>query len=510
MPSSSLTPTRIRSLPGIKRDGTQFEGENYIDGLWMRFQRGLPRKIGGYRGITSSLAEKVYGMRVDGVNTNLYAHLGSASTLQQIVMDFQGVFSGQFDRTPAGFDDSGENLWQMDAFYDSAAGTQQIIAHAGQNLLSIASETEYPIYAGDLTGSGALIATSMDPVSGGVVSVGPYLLGYGTNGRVDWSGINDFSGTQDSAFVAGSKIVKGLPLRGTGAGPGAILWSLDSVIRAQFLDPSTTAFGFDTLTAESSILSSQTPIEYDGIYYWVGVDRFLMFNGVTREIPNNMNINWFFDNLNFTHRQKVFSYKVPRFGEIWFCFPFGSATECTHAVIYNVRENTWYDTELPAQMRTAAAFAKVYQKPFMVDATATGSFYTLYQHETGTDAILGSSVNAIRSYFRTAEMSMIALPEGAKDMAFRVGRTEPDFVQTGDMTVKVIGRANAKATDVSGETFTIPQTPDPEQSQQQVVNMKEGRRLMSFQFESNVAGGDYQMGQTLAFIEPIESRFTGP
>lgn len=41
-------PFIIRSKPGIKRDGTQFDGDYYTDAEWCRFQRGLPRKIGGY------------------------------------------------------------------------------------------------------------------------------------------------------------------------------------------------------------------------------------------------------------------------------------------------------------------------------------------------------------------------------------------------------------------------------------------------------------------------------
>ena len=36
--------TVLRSDPGIKRDGTKLEGNNYVDGQWVRFQRGLPRK----------------------------------------------------------------------------------------------------------------------------------------------------------------------------------------------------------------------------------------------------------------------------------------------------------------------------------------------------------------------------------------------------------------------------------------------------------------------------------
>jgi hypothetical protein len=39
--------------------------------------------------------------------------------------------------------------------------------------------------------------------------------------------------------------------------------------------------------------------------------------------------------------------KVPRFGRNLVVLPTGDSTEPNHAVIYNVRENIWYDTELP-------------------------------------------------------------------------------------------------------------------------------------------------------------------
>ncbi|MEG7750677.1 hypothetical protein U2087_15640, partial [Listeria monocytogenes] len=81
--------------------------------------------------------------------------------------------------------------------------------------------------------------------------------------------------------------------------------------------------------------------------FWCGLDRLVSYNGVVQDVPNTMNSNFFFDNLNYDHATKVFAFKVPRFGEIWWCFPKGASTECNHAVIFNVRENTWYDTPLP-------------------------------------------------------------------------------------------------------------------------------------------------------------------
>ena len=114
----------------------------------------------------------------------------------------------------------------------------------------------------------------------------------------------------------------------------------------------------------TTIMSSQSVVEYDGIYFWVGVDRFLLYNGVVKEIPNDMNQNYFFDNVNYSQRQKVWGTKVTRFGEIWWFFPSGDSTECNDAIIYNVRENVWYDagTSVGAQ-RSAGYYSQVFRYP---------------------------------------------------------------------------------------------------------------------------------------------------
>jgi hypothetical protein len=502
------SPVVIRSDPGIKRDGTEFEGNNYVDGLWCRFNRGLPRKMGGYRGIASTLTERVYGMSSYSQDNVQYIHVGSQSMLQQIQVDAAGIFIAQHDRTPVGFPLDANNLWQFDVMNNSVSATDTIlVAHAAPNLDDISSTDETDIWFGAIDGSGALTATAMDPQSGGIVVLSPYLVSFGNGGRVDVSPANDVTTPPDSAFVTGQKIVRGMPLRGGGSGPGGLLWSLDSLVRMTF-NPSISSgvpFSFDTLTSESSILSAQSVIEYDGIYYWAGVDRFLLYNGVVREVPNVMNQNWFFDNLNYTWRNKVFAFKVPRWGEIWWCYPRGSATECTHAVILNVREGTWYDTELPGSGRSAGLYAKVYSKPFMVDVDLTDTGYTLWQHETGVNSINGPIVEPIPSFFETADITMLTTDKPVS-RSLRIARIEPDFVQAGDMTVVVTGRSNARAPEDPGELFTFPDVATGPENQ--IVNIKELRRLMRFKFTSNAVNGDYQMGQCIAHVEAADGRIT--
>ena len=503
----------LSTKPGIKRDGTVFEGDYYVDGQWVRFQRGLPRKIGGYRSIGRYVPELCRGLHTYTKNQYIYCHTGSASYVNRFTLDSNGNASVLADRTPAGYVSNTNNQWMFDVMYSSVSLDNMLIAHVSPDLNNIANNTNGAIYTGDLTATTALTAVTLPAnanASGGIVVLHPYLLYYGNAGLVGWSVAgkpDDLTGTGSGvARVTGQKIVKGMPLRaGSGSAPAGLLWSYDSLIRVSFTGGST-VFQFDTISVETSIMSKNSVIEYDGIYYWCGVDRFLMFNGVVREVANTMNFNWFFDNLNPQQRGKVFAVKVPRFGEIWWCFPFGNATECTHAVIYNIRENTWYDTILPKDMRTAGSFSQMYAAPIMTGGEEQSTGFDIWRHEIGTDAIDETDIEAIQSYFETCDISLAVMNNTNRKM--RVSYVEPDFVQSKDMTVTITGRANARAKTVTSEAFPFPEdaTEDPSK---QVIPVKEQRRELRVRFESNAIGGDYQMGQILLHVEPGDGTLIG-
>jgi hypothetical protein len=428
----------LDTQPGIQRDGTVYDKLFYNDGQWVRFQRGRPRKIGGYRVISDGLSGPSRGIWVNSQDAFNSIFSGYADGLQVLVIDDNGVGAGVTNFTLSNFTASPLNLWQFDGFYDVAgSGLQTIVAHPGRNLAAIDSTADSPVLAGNINGStmskvgvftdsattvngnsvitlaavnplvgagqtvtgagipanttvvsvsttsvtisnnataSATVTVTFDnniSVSGGVVSLHPYLFVYGNNGLIqncsagnlqDW-----VSADANATNVATGKIVQGLPVRGGSNAPSGLFWSLDSLIRVSFIGGTGTPpqfWRYDIISSQSSILSSQSAIEYDGIYYWCGVDRFLLYNGVVKEIPNGMNQNYFFDNLNYSQRQKVWVTKVPRYGEIWWFYPRGDATECTDAIIYNVRENVWYDAgQALGARRSAGYFSQVFAFP---------------------------------------------------------------------------------------------------------------------------------------------------
>ena len=573
----------LDTKPGIQRDGTVFDMMFYTDGQWVRFQRGRPRKILGFRAMSNQLTGPSRGIWVNPQNSFSSIFSGYNNGLQVLTIDNNGVGAGVSDFTLSNFTASNLNLWQMDGFYDVAGtGVQSLVAHPGQNLQSINNSVNTPILIGDINGttmsqvgvftlsmilnstvniarsststligagqtvsgtgipasttvvSSNLVAPNLDSVavtgvagqcscaatdglfigqtvkisgvltgtalgltsgityfiiatnftttfqlsttsggggvvtvagtttglvftlgqfqrvvisnaatatsgatditfnnnievSGGIVSLHPYLFAYGNNGLIQNCAAGDtndwVSADANATNVASGKIVQGLPVRGGSNAPSGLFWSLDSLIRVSFIGGSGTPpqyWRYDIITSQSSILSSQCAIEYDGVYYWCGVDRFLLYNGVVKEIPNSMNQNYFFDNLNYDQRQKVWVTKVPRYGEIWWFYPRGDATECTDAIIYNVRENTWYDAgQARGAQRSAGYFSQVFAYPVAADwhqsvteTVFTGSFEeltgstmlysdtyyplaTLRQVVSGSGIPIGATVSAI-------------------------------------------------------------------------------------------------------------------
>lgn len=578
------TVVRLRTRPGVRRDGTVLDSQFYNDAAWVRFQRGLPRKIGGYKLISNAVL---------GVPRNVYvsagfkAHVFTTAGVDQVTFDVNGGGGTIAARatTPALTEDT-KRLWQSASLFD-ASGSGQMLLFASETLDAedIGSDAEGSIFYGDVSTNAAMVELEdgSGPIltSGGICVLQPFLFVYGNNGLIRNSNANDVSiatgwsgSLANAANVAATKIVKGLPMRGGGQSPAGLFWSLDSLIRVTFVD-GTTKWRYDTVSDAISVLCKNGIVERDGIYFWPGVDRFFMYNGTVQELPNDMNQNFFFDNINWQHANKTFAFKVPRFGEIWWVFPFGDSTEPNHAIIFNVRENCWYDTPIsrstgtPPQVfrapllaggdrrdgqvltvSTSSGAPAVGQSWFGTTSGARGivvrnegsNFYVaplndvefvagepvtvfnvpttifagsvltaaavvldaFWMHETGVDRVYLGEAQAIQSYVETDRFDFMTggpggQAPGGPGVQTRLSRIEPDFVQSGAMTVTVRGTSYANSVVVDSEPFAFSDTTEK-------IDIREQRREISLRFESNQVGGDFQMGKVFVTLAPGDAR----
>jgi len=487
-------PSKIFTLfvkPGIKRDGTLFETDEFSDGMWTRFQRGKAKKIGGYRQMFASPTGVPRGLITNSQNGVNYIYCGNYKGIEVFNTGTdQGVGIGPFpvefnttyvivqvntspqtvhvkgnvvssfpsgstfwayntsgvrtnfttnttptyntpgDYTelhlvsitgmpttvpfemyvPNGIASNTQYLWQFDVAFDSSgAGNSKLLAHPGRNLGNIDSDVLTSLYAGDFlpdptTGryvltqvvdSGGANPTYL-PInaSGGVVVLHPFIFVYSNYGGLRNNNVsfvsgtasvqtfNDWNGTlANDVNVAAGKIVKGFPVRGGTASPSGLFWATDSLVRASFTATDPYYWRYDIVASQISIMSSSSVVEMDGVYFWMGVDRFYLYNGSVKVLPNDKNVNYLFDNINFAQRQKVWATKVPRYNEIWFFYPRGTATECTDCIIFNVKDNLWYDAgEAEGARRSCGYVTEVFPRPIWADWQFSGRLginYTL-------------------------------------------------------------------------------------------------------------------------------------
>jgi hypothetical protein len=566
----------LNSMPGIWRDGTQLDSPGYVDGQWVRFQRGRPRKMNGYREVTAVANGPVRGMQIWSRQAIAQVTLFSAFGVEAIQLDKKGSGQALYDRTPTGYAIDGHAIWQTGTMYDSAAGSEKtlLFAHPGSNLEDIDSGLARAVYYGDTASTDALQPITGSEVSGGLVVMSPFLTIFGSDGRVTWSSENEprnlTTGSSGTARPTGSKIVRGMQVRGQGNSPSALLWSLDSLIRMSYIGGQS-VFRFETLTDAVNILSSSSVIEFDGIFYWVGLDRFMMFNGRAQELANIQNRDWFFDNLNYAERQKVHATKVTRYGEIWWFFPKGDATECTHAVIYNVREEIWYDVELG---RSSAALSSVIPYPLLTDSTRSvrttrllvGNSTGFVVGDTvsgGTSASRGKIRKIVGNYLYVSEISGSTWTDGESITGAMGGSTlltSSLIVNQYSLWQHEFGKNKVKGDDETGitsffetanfswtvggpgansaeglNTFTrlgrvepdfrmrgqmnmqvigresangvlYESNPSPFTNVTETIDVREQQREIRLRFTSNETHGDYEMGRVMIHIEAGDIR----
>ena len=698
--ASQFTKIYTLSLPaGIKRDGTIFETNEYSDGVWCRFQRGQPKKMGGYRQIFNTHVGIYRGMISqpnNGVNyiftgnyeelnvftTNTNYALGSgpytanillgttwaavkSNTTTNIVIEgnvttvfpvgTQVIFEQTTNPTiyevdtvsysapdttivltmamPAGtvtkiwvaetpFTGDPDNgpyrtMWQFDGVFNPLGEELNILAHPGKNLINIDNGVKSQVLIGPIAPdandqwnfTGLSDSAGQNPtyqpieVDGGACMLYPFIFVYGSHGFIANNNVDstnptlyDWNGPlANQVNVAASKIVKGMPMRGGTNSPSGLFWATDSLIRVSFNPQATSNYWtYDIVSSQTSIMSSNAVVEMDGTFFWMGVDRFYLYNGQVAVLPNDKNLNWLFDNINYSQRQKVWATKIPRYNEIWFFYPRGTATECTDAIIYNVKDKIWYDagsgigarrscgytTEiLPTPLWAGWEYNPVYSRPFTViehpaslpgpttsqfyldgDQTPTfppGSWvtaipgqnwnnafevltsehiynttigtpgvtlvtmkdytqtalqpgtyvydvtegYSIWQHEFGQNAVSTTATTAVQSSITTSDISWISGSPGGENLIglnrrMHLRRVEPNFLQTGEMSMTVLGRKFANGAvniENSGPFYFSPQDGK--------IDMRVEHRLVRLKFESNTVDGNFEMGRLVITAE---------
>jgi hypothetical protein len=517
--------------PGIKRDGTKFQSEYCTDGQWIRFQRGVVKKIGGMQGTAISATVHTFtsfGTNISNIfltsstnNANIFAYIGANTvivnphyTSQVYKLEISPSLKDAIrliSITPS-LGIKTAFMWQFETVIRDQV--RNIVCFGADNAANIAQNAAPVLYAGPVDASPGTQLTSINlpPLAnGGICYSNPYLFAYGSNGYVGYSRPADpldFDGAgSGSLTISNDKVIFGAAIRGGSNSPSLLFWTQGSVVKISNIGDVAVNFKVDVISKSSSILSSRCVVEYDGVFFWIGTDRFFVYNGIVQEMPNTMSLNYFFNNVDLNHRQKVFGVKNTKYGEIWWFYPEkgqGDPVQNTRALIYNKRENSWYDTEITRDSGVFfedLGFMCTFGKPLQ----ERDDFFYLWRHEVGTDQYWSPvarggnvrQIDPIPSGFTTPTFSWSAFnplkQQTGVDRWVDLQRIEPDFLMDDDadqMMLVVNTKEYAQSANVASNPINFTRTTGK-------LDMNVQGRHMNFTFFSNK---NFEIGYTMMLL----------
>ena len=126
--------------------------------------------------------------------------------------------------------------------------------------------------------------------------------------------------------------------------------------------------------------------------------------------------------------------------------------------------------------------------------------YSLWQHEYGLNQVSTTGETAVYSSITTCDISWLTgSPSGnalvGVNRRMHMRRVEPNFLQTGNMAMTILGRkfAGGQNEENSGPYYFDQETGK--------IDLRVEHRLVRLQFVSNVLDGNYEMGRNLITAE---------
>lgn len=199
-----------------------------------------------------------------------------------------------------------------------------------------------------------------------------------------------------------------------------LVWTDTALYSLQYLGPPI-VWGSQILADNVTIVSDRAWAVAAGVVYWMGDEKFYMFDGRTSTL--NCDIRKFiFDDFNQNQNLQVFASTVEQFSEVWWFYCSANSTTVDRYAVYNYAEKIWHYGTLA---RTAWMDASVFSNlPVAADYNSR-----LLYHEKGCD---DGSVNppvAIDSYIVSSEFDI----DDGHNFGF-VTRVLPDVTFTGSTT----------------------------------------------------------------------------
>lgn len=280
-----------------------------------------------------------------------------------------------------------------------------------------------------------------------------------------------------------------------------LVWTDTALYSMQYVGFGSGIWSTQLLGANTSIASQNATAYSSGISFWMGLDKFYMYDGRVQPLPCTVRRHVFND-FNAEQYQQVHAGTNEQFNEIWWFYCSASSEQIDRYVVYNYVQNIWYYGTMG---RTAWLDSDLIATP--IAATYTNN---LVYHESGVDDNETGTPAAISAYITSTQFDI----ENGDRFAF-VWRVLPDVTFNGSTVTAPAATMTLLPLASSGSGYNSPTSEGgvnaaavtrsatvPVEAFTGQINTRVRGRQMSFKIESDALGVQWQLGVPRIDIRP--------
>lgn len=285
----------------------------------------------------------------------------------------------------------------------------------------------------------------------------------------------------DQRITSGSYIMTAAKMRQEN-----LIWTDTALISMQFMGPPI-VFSFTTMANNISIASPTAVGVANNVAYWMGRDKFYVYNGQVQTLNCDVR-KYIFNDMNRTQIGQVFTGTNAAFNEITWYYCSSASDTVDKYVTYNYVENLW---TFGTMTRTAWSDSPLRDTPI-----GAGYDGKLYYHENGFDDGSTAPYSAMTAFIESADFDI----GDGEEFSF-VSRIIPDVDFDNSTAATPAVTLTLKARNTPGSNFiqtdaqSVAQTATvPFQQFTEYCYVRIRGRQLAFRIESDAVGVTWQLG----------------
>jgi hypothetical protein len=267
-----------------------------------------------------------------------------------------------------------------------------------------------------------------------------------------------------------------------------LVWTDSGLYSGQYQGPPY-VWGFQLVGENLSIAGPNAVAFANNTAFWMGVDKFYVYNGRVQTLPCSL-LRYVFNDFNPTQRWQVYAGTSEGFNEVWWFYCSEESDQNDRYVVFNYVENAWY---YGSMARSAWLDTALRKYPL---ASQDGA---LLYHESGNDdgAALGQAASPITAFIESADFDI----EDGHSFAF-ITKVIPDVTFDGSDAASPSVTVTLTPRNAPGGEYEVPSNAQaktvtltgPDRFTEQLHVRLRGRQI-KVRWESSSLGTKWQLGK---------------